>query len=215
MAQAKSHLFLFSFVPPPPPPHPRLGGGGGASGRGRGRETLTSSYDTHVSTIGGNCHNTIFVATTLCLSRQKRLSRQTYFCHDKTFCLDKYLSRQKLCLSRQAYFFSRDCRDKTRILWRQIFCPNKTFAAASIRLSRQNTCLCRQKTFLSRQKKCLSRQKLILVTPPANDTKLALSSRPVRPVLLCTDSSMKSTPWGPAAVGSHTKHGNQATVKKS
>ena len=57
--------------------------------------------------------------------------------------------------------------------------------------------------------------KLILVAPPANDTKLALPSRPARHVLLCTDISIKSTPRGPAAVGSHTKHGNQATVKKS
>ena len=74
----------------------------------------------------------IFVATKVCLSLAKRLSRQTYFCR-------LLLSRQtrffvfsphtKRLLSRQAYF----CGDKRRVLWRQkrVFVATKIILVAA------------------------------------------------------------------------------------
>ena len=107
-------------------------------GVGPVRYRLVSLLSQDISLAG---QNTCFVATNICHDKHnfvtlKPLSRQNYVCRDKT----RLLSGKKLCLSRQNV-----CRDKNILSRRTSFCRDRCFIAASILLSRQNTCLSRLK----------------------------------------------------------------------
>ena len=96
--------------------------------------------------LAGAATSIIFVATNMCLSRQKKclLSRQKYACRDKTFVTTK------LCLSPQ-------------YLSRQIF-----LGYFSYFLAKKDVYACQEK--YCHEKNILSRQKMILVAFPANGT---------------------------------------------
>ena len=118
--------------------------------------------------IGGSLPQVLF------LSRQKIcLSRQTCVCRDKTRLLSQYLCRGA-AISVIFLFLSR--RSRLFAASRQNYvCRDKSFVAAKILLSRK-TRVCREKHVFVGTKR-LSRQKMVLVAVPANDTTKVCLSR--------------------------------------
>ena len=127
----------------------------------------------------------LFVTTKHMFCHDKSMLVTTYFCHDKHMfaAASILLSQQKTCLSCRKYNFCCDksfvatntclsrqtlvCHDKSMLVT-TYFCHDKhMFAAASILLSQQKTCLscrkyhfCCDKSFVATNT-CLSRQTLV------------------------------------------------------